>query len=302
LASISFDAFANTGLNLVNIPSTVNFIGQDAFKGTELISFNFCAESDLTGTFLLPERKVCYSDWRTPLPTIANGPIVGETVYASAFERELPTLLEPRNWDFPEYEGPIPEEYVYRVTKQPNVPVSSVDHQPIAGYESLSSDSQTAWYGELGFTDSDPYQFTWKAFVCVPATGYVLSKPTGLNLSYVSREDGVLLDGGFNDSYDLTLQNAAMEWQQNAYLGQTLRSAVGSSWTDGENTARYFHGTPDPLFFTLIWGFLDVNGSCGAGETLKALTIMDSVTASAMTSKSFEIPEQRIGFIIIGKE
>jgi outer membrane protein OmpA-like peptidoglycan-associated protein len=89
-------------------------------------------------------------------------------------------------------------------------------------------------------------------------------------------------------------KNAAIDWHQSAHL-QGLRTAVGKHWGNGDLTSRNFLGDSDPIYNTHIWGLLDVNGSCGAGSSLQVLTLMDSadpVTASAITTKSFVIPEQ----------
>ena len=298
LQIISFDAFAYTDLSFVNIPSSVTFIGQDAFNDTALVNYNFCNtnEIELDGTGLEPELQVCYRNWQTPLTAISNGPKVGESVYASAFERELPRTLYKDLDDFRENEAayPTPEEYVYRISKQPNSRASSVDHQSSADYESLTELQQDGWYTELGFGgENPPYQFTWKAFMCVNQAETAITKPTGLSLSYASREDGVLPDGSFNPAHNLMFKNAAIDWHASAHL-QGIRTVVGKYWGNGDLTSSNFLGDSDPIFNTHVWGLLDVNGSCVAGSSLQALTILDSADegAVAITTKSFAIPEQ----------
>jgi outer membrane protein OmpA-like peptidoglycan-associated protein len=236
-----------------------------------------------------------YRNWQTSLAEITNGgPKAGETVYASAFERALPRTLykNESNYRTDVANYPTPEEYVYRITKQPNSRTSSVDHQSSSSYDGLDSDAQAAWYGELGFTAESPYQFTWKAFVCVNQEETAITKPTGLSLSYASREDGLLAAGGFNAAHNLLFKNAAINWHQTINPGQSSRSAVGYLPPDFIDTyTRSFLGELDPAWHSLIWGFLDVNGSCAAGTSLKALTILDS-SNSPITTKSFAIPEQ----------
>jgi hypothetical protein len=235
-----------------------------------------------------------YRNWKTPLSAISNGPKVGETVFASAFERALPRTLYKNENDYRANTAgyPTPEEYVYRITKQPNVPATSVDHQLYEGYESLSSGQQDDWYEELEFSDENPYQFTWKAFMCVNQSGTSITKPNGLTLSYASREDGLLLDGSFNGAHDLMFMEAATDWHLNMNLGQTIRSAVGFLPPDRMDTyTRSFLGELDEAWHSLIWGLLDVNAACGSGKSLQALTVRDSEDFS-ITTKSFEIPEQ----------
>jgi len=244
-----------------------------------------------------------FRNWQTPLAAISNGgPKAGETVYASAFERALPRTLykNESNYRTDVANYPTPEEYVYRITKLQNSRDSSVDHQSSSGYDSLDSAAQLEWYERLGFGEAgENYQFTWKAFMCVNQAETAITKPTGLSLSYASREDGVVpgipdisIDS-FNAAHNLMFKNAAIDWHQSAHL-QGFRTAVGKYWGNGDLTSRNFLGDSDPSFYTHIWGLLDVNGSCGAGSSLQALTILESaaVDAVAITTKSFVIPEQ----------
>jgi len=332
LTSIGEGAFQSTGLRSITIPSSVSTIGNYAFRdSTALSNFYFMGnepginvnsfenvantatafiQSGAQG-FLKDELDKwlglnvnrgnftpplpLYRNWQTPLSAISNGPKVGESVYASAFERELPRTLYEDLDDFRTNEDayPTPEEYVYRISKEPNSRASSVDHQSSADYESLTELQQDGWYTELGFGGEIPYQFTWKAFMCVNQTETEITKPTGLSLSYASREDGVLPDGSFNPAHNLMFKNAAIDWHESAHL-QGIRTVVGKYWANGYLTSRNFLGDPDPNFYTHVWGLLDVNGSCVAGSSLQALTILDSAGegAVAITTKSFAIPEQ----------
>jgi outer membrane protein OmpA-like peptidoglycan-associated protein len=333
LSRIGEECFAFSALTSITIPSNVEFIGAGAFGNADELSrvyflgdepsiiqtnaFINVANSataivqpnasgfDATGdparwNLLIVLREEftpplpLYRNWQTPLSAITNGPKAGETVYASAFERELPrTLYKDENDYRANTTGyPTPEEYVYRITKQPNVPATSVDHQSSVGYDSLSGGSQDAWYEEIGFTEADPYQFTWKAFMCVPQSGSELTKPTGISLSYASREDGLLSDGSINGAHNLMFKQAATDWHQNLNLGQTLRSAVGFLPPDFMDTyTRSFLGDLDPAWHSLIWGILDLIASCDPGKELQALTITDPI-GSPITTKSFDIPAQ----------
>ena len=310
---IGAGAFSGTHLRLLNIPSTVNYIGSDAFLGTNLISYNFCNDdTDLTDTSLVPERKICsvdqisweslYRNWQTPLPAITNAPKVGETVWASAFERELPRTLfkediaqDPNetsdDYRTNENDYPTPEEYVYRITKQPNVPATSVDHQPYDAYESLTATEQSHWYEEAGL-GGENYQFSWNAFMCVsyPDNALMVTKPTGLKYSYASREDGILSDGSLSAAHNLMFKDAAIDWIDAEYGSwQTPRSAVGTKHNNGPYT-QAFLGDSDGVWNSFVWGIVDVSASCGARETLEALQIvLDQNTP--ITTKNFVIPE-----------
>jgi hypothetical protein len=332
LTSIGESAFRATGLMSITIPESVTTIGNYAFaEATSLSNFYFMGDEPVVQeytfesvansatAFIKPGAQVfsatdefgkwfgltirrgefspplpLYRNWQTPLAAISNGPKVGETVYASAFERELPRTLYKNENDYRTNTAdyPTPEEYVYRITKQENAPASSVDHQPYTDYESLSSESQSAWYQEIGFTAENPYRFTWKAFMCVNPSGTSITKPNGITLSYASREDGLLFGGSFNSAHDLMLKEAATDWHLNMNLEQTIRSAVGFLPPDFMDTyTRSFLGELDPAWHSLIWGLLDVNAACGSGKSLQALTVRDSED-SPITTKSFDIPEQ----------
>jgi outer membrane protein OmpA-like peptidoglycan-associated protein len=236
-----------------------------------------------------------YRNWQTPLSEIANGPTVGEMVYASAFERALTRNLfkDELGYRTNATDYPTPEEYVYRITKEENAAATSIDHQLHDAYESLTSSEQSDWYAELGFGGDNPeYQFTWMAFMCVNQDDdYSLTKPTSLNLSYASREDGLLSSESFNSAHNNLFRNSAIDWHANVGLGQTQRSAVGYISNQGYDLySRSILGDSDPAWYSHIWGFLDVGGSCQDDGNFRALTIRDS-TGSPITTKSFNIPE-----------
>ena len=284
LRRISARAFANSRLSFINIPSSVNFIGYEAFKDTDLTFPNL------------------YRNWQTTLPEITNSPKVGETVWASAFERELPRALfkediaQDPNEVSDDYrtntvDFPTPEEYVYRITKQPNVSATSVDHQPYDAYESLTEAEQLQWYEDAGL-GGENYQFSWNAFMCVsyPDNALAVTKPTGLKYSYTSREDGILSDGSLNAAYNFMYKDVATDWINAAYGSwQTTRSAVGTKHNNDPYT-QAFLGDSDGVWYSFVWGFVDVSASCGAGQTLEALQIVVDQN-TPITTKNFEIPE-----------
>ena len=284
LQRISTRAFADTRLNFINIPSTVNFIGHEAFKDTEVTFPNL------------------YRNWQTPLSAATSGLKAGDEVWASAFERELPrTLFKEDIAQDPDdpsddyrtntADYPTPEEYVYRITREPNEPDTSVDHQSHVNYEFLTSAEQSQWYEDAGL-GGENYQFSWNAFMCVsyPDNALLVTKPTGLKYSYASREDAILSDGSLSTSHNFMFKDAATDWINHEYGSwQTLRSAVGTKHNNyGYNQA--FLGDPDDIWHSYVWGVLDISASCGAGQTLQALQIVVDQN-TPITSKNFEIPE-----------
>jgi hypothetical protein len=328
LESIGELAFASaTSLTSITIPAGVTSIGNYAFdEATALASVNFLgnapdtaeesfnavasearafiqpsasgfevdAQGKWKGLIIAAENPASlYRNWQTPLASIANGPRVGDTIFASAFERVLPRTLFKDEDDYraDEVKYPTPEEYVYRITKQPNVPSSSVDHQPHSAYESLTELQQVDWYTELGFGGPNPpYQFSWNAFMCVSEINNTLSvkKPTGLKYSYASREDAILSDESFSSLRNLFFKNAAIDWITSSSW-QTVKSAVGTKHNNAPYT-QAFLGDSDGTWYSYIWGILEINASCGVGETLRALQIVvDQDTP--ITTKDFLIPE-----------
>jgi hypothetical protein len=294
-------------------PTIVNYNGPGDLQGVSanaiawVTSANFAAFSSQSPTILpniqlfsgtVPRQQDLFRNWQTPLAAISNGgPKVGDTVYASAFERVLPRTLfrsddMNANWKSDSTTYPNPEEYVYRITKVENSPASSVDHQSQTGYESLTSAEQDQWYVDSGFDINNPYRFKWFAFMCVAPTGgsYILTEPSELKTSYASRQDGILLNGTLDPAHNLMFKDAAEVWMNNVSQGQTLRSVVGSKVNDGPYTDAFL-GDQELPWRTIVYGILDVSASCGAGQTLQALPIVDS-NNSAITSKSFEITEQ----------
>jgi outer membrane protein OmpA-like peptidoglycan-associated protein len=277
-------AFANTDLSFVNIPSTLNFIGYEAFKESEVTFPNL------------------YRNWQTPMSATTNSPKTGETLWASAFERVLPrTLFKEDVAQDPEdpsddyrtntADYPTPEEYVYRITKEPNAPATSVDHQSNEGYESLTDAEQSQWYVDAGL-GGENYEFSWNAFMCVsyPSNVLTVTKPTGLKYSYASREDGILLDGSLNVAHNFMFKEAATDWIDAEFGSwQTPRSAVGTKHNNNPYT-QAFIGDSDGIYYSFVWGMVDVSASCGSGQTLEALRIVVDQN-TPITTKNFVIPE-----------
>jgi uncharacterized repeat protein (TIGR02543 family) len=236
--------------------------------------------------------ETLYRFWETPLSTLSVSPKVGESVWASAFEREISrNVLRPGNRANLDY--PTPEEYVYRVTKQPNDISSSVDHQPHGDYSSLSAAEQEAWYGDLGFdpSNNDPYLFTWAAFICVDDGNQALTKPTALSKSYATREDGLISDGGFETSFGNLMQEVTVsrlnppETSTKTVVGTIgyVNGPVGSSYGAGFLGQNYSGN--------VSWSVLEIRSACGSGKTLQALKIVDE-TNNYIQTKSFAIPNQ----------
>ena len=283
-----FDYFENTSW-------VIRLYGPDADSGDTSPEINTPFLATVTVNVSWESR---YRNWQTPLPVITNGPKVGETVYASAFERELPRNLLKTEFQANTTDYPTPEEYVYRITKRSNESATSVDHQSHSAYSSLNSAQQDNWYkNELGFDpDVNPYLFTWSAFMCVayigPEETLTATKPTGIRYNYASREDGV--SGGIlNPADNLMFKYAAQDWISGQSTStQVTRSAVGSKFINFTYT-QAFLGDSDGELDSYVWGLLDISASCGAGKTFKALRIVAQDQNSAISpivTKSFSIP------------
>lgn len=280
-----FDYFENTSW-------VIRLYGPDADSGDTSPEINTPFLATVTVNVSWESQ---YRNWQTPLPVITNGPKVGETVYASAFERELPRNLLKTEFQANTTDYPTPEEYVYRITKRPNESTTSVDHQSHSAYSSLNSAQQDNWYkNELGFDpDVNPYLFTWSAFMCVayigPEESLTATKPTGIRYNYASREDGVT-GGTLNPADNLMFKYAAQDWiSGQSTSAQITRSAVGSKFINFTYT-QAFLGDPDGELDSYVWGLLDVSASCGAGKTFKALRIVAQDQNSPIVTKSFSIP------------
>jgi LPXTG-motif cell wall-anchored protein len=217
--------------------------------------------------------------------------MAGETIYATAFERPLSrNLFKPDelngNYFTDVANYPTPEEYVYRITRTPNVEATSVDHQSNDGYEMLSATAQQDWYSEISPTT--PYLFSWKAFMCVGSGAP--SIPTQLSSRYASREDGIRPNSSFSSYHNDRFRDAATAWISAA--SPSTRTLVGPTISVGGGYTEALLGDPDSNgYWSKALGILDVTSSCGVGKTLEALTIVDSGD-NPITTKAFVIPSQ----------
>ena len=269
------------------------------------------ASRTTTGDFYAQWRDTVtadlYRNWETALPSGTRGPRAGQIVYASAFERELSRGVlrdAPRvETDSGALVYKTPEEYVYRITTVPNAPTASVDRQSNSGYTGLTSTQQADWYREMGFTDPNDYQFSWGAFMCVSenldVSGNVVrtaTRPTGLSVSYASREDGIrgASDANFESAYNVMFRELTDDLYSNAL--RSTRTVVGIN--DFSYSSNALVGGPDvvespPSFGFHSLGVLDVVSNCGADKTLETIGIVGS-DFSPITTKSFEIPRELI--------
>ena len=298
--SIDHRAFRNaTSLRSVTFADGIPLggIGEHAFRGTTSLT-----DIQVPGWGLESERYIfldsnpavfsrSYIDWRAPISTLANPPRIGETVFASAFERELTTALH----------GHVLEEYVYRITRQENTPTTSVDVQTNGDYHSLSSDQQNQWYEGMGFDPAsapanNPYRFSWRAFMCVSdVNGIVtLSKPGNLYRSYASRDQ--VPAGTSSESHSMMFWDATE--RLNITTSPSTRTVVGTfydtmSFDNGSST----YAIPDLLYVDpynapYSFGISQVDANCGNGKTLEALEIVEAGGTSPITTKQFTISPQ----------
>jgi len=242
-----------------------------------------------------------YRSWGTSLPAANNGPKIGETLYASAFERELSRLLYKNAIDGnnqhnfrsakdedDKYIYPV-EEYVYRITKIPNAPTSSVDRQSRAGYESLSASEQEHWYEEIGFSNVHDYQFSWRAFMCVfDSDGAVYPiPPSNLSVSYASREDGPL--GSNENATSFMFRDVSGDLLLSR--SPSTRTVVGMGYFVDAGSGLV-GGTDVDQNHAHALGILQVNSSCGVGKTLQALRIVDKDTDLRFDTKEFVVQDK----------
>jgi hypothetical protein len=308
-------------LQSITIPDSVTSIGIEAFFAAEsLSSVYFLGNAPATDTrsfadiapfakaFIQPDAtgfqglgalwdglsirhtpSTMYREWKTPLPSISNGAVVGDTIYASAFERALPRTLYQNIADYRTNidDFPTPEEYVYRITKLPNAPTSSVDRQSIEGYEYLTADEQDSWYVGMGFDPASNYQFSWRAFMCFRADldanneiVVTLTRPNGFTFNYATREDGILddeLDGAhslmFGDAFD------DMEGSR----APSTRTVVG---VNDVTVASKFTGEGENPAVPRALGIFELGSTCAPGQKLEALPIIDPLTQTHFTSKT----------------
>jgi hypothetical protein len=241
-----------------------------------------------------------YRSWGSSLTSINNGPKVGDTLYASAFERELSRSLYLNDFDGngynfqsvkDEYEHYIypAEEYVYRITTLPNAPTSSVDRQSAVGYESLTSTEQEDWYTDMGFNHSTSYEFSWRAFMCVLDSDGSVDPipPTHLTLSYASREDGPT--GADENPTSFMFRDASADLLLNR--SPSTRTVVGTSYS-GAGGFGLVGGVDVYNNAAHSLGILQVNSSCGVGKSLQALRIVDTDTNLRIDTKEFVVQDE----------
>jgi outer membrane protein OmpA-like peptidoglycan-associated protein len=223
------------------------------------------------------EAEELHRDWERALPSPTNSPVVGDTVYASAFERELSrTLLQ----DPSDQSYETPEEYVYRITKAPNSESTSVDLQGFSDYHALTATEQDDWYAGM----SVPYQFSWMAFMCVSNADRSLSTPNGISLNYATREDGVFAQSAdFERDTSFMFRDFAGDLRLSRSPSNLAVVGESSQWSYGTVGGNDYY-----QYFTHALSALAVESSCQGGS-LQALKIVDS-NQSPIQSKEFQIP------------
>lgn len=321
LRNILRGAFENsTALEEIEIPATVDMIDDDAFaSATSLTAVRFGADSILGSLgdnafrgasslahIDLPDNDLevakyafygtapslfssSYINWKSPLLRSSGSPDIGDKVYASAFEKELSiTGL-----------GPHVDEYVYRITLLENVITSSVDRQAITSYTPLDKDEQDAWYEDLGFDEISPYEFSWRAFMCVKNEDgtSTVTRPTNLSLSYASRD--VIPVGTSSQNHWALFRTATQALHLDS--SPSTRTVVGKIYDGGvdsppKGSDMYeldYNNSPYSL------GISEVHATCGTGKTLEALQIVqpEEVGTNPITTKELEItPVLRLAF------
>jgi hypothetical protein len=196
---------------------------------------------------------------------------VGDTVYASAFERYLNTDILSQ--------GSAVDEYVYRLTTSENDETTLVDHQSITGYESLTSSEQTQWYVDNGYVN---YEFSWRVFLCHDgAAGF--ETPTALSVDYLSIED--IFTGSVIDEDDNADFRALVNQGGNplvTIVGEVEGNVLGN-WSNGYSSF--------PAYAASV-----VQGNCAQGSTLEAFALTDS-NGAMIPTKSFEIQDSLTFYI-----
>jgi hypothetical protein len=293
VAEIYGSAFENaTALTTVTLgPSSVlSSIGDSAFRGaSSLTSIELPENAPEVGSYAFFDTHPSlfassHLSWRSALPSASNPPKIGDKVFASAFEKHLA--------DFGY--GFMPEEYVYRLTSQENVPASSVDLQARNGYDSLTKAQQDQWYEDIGFDPvsapaNNPYLFSWRAFMCVAdENGTVtLTKPNNLSLSYASRDQ--VPTGSSEVNHWMLFRNASEQLEQGG--SPSTRTVTGLLYD--VQTYSTLKGPDvqslDPLNSPLSFGISQVHSSCGTGKTLEALEVVESGGTAPIVTKSFVI-------------
>ena len=270
LTSIEEEAFYNASkLSNITIPDSVTSIAEYAFYGTHSSLFSSSFKD-------------------TSLQSGSNYADVGDKVWASAFERHLSNSVRASG-----NQSVTPEEYVYRLTKTPNDRTTSVDPQSLLGYEDLSAAEQSGWYEDIGFDTNNPYLFSWRAFLCVPNGSGNLRKPTNQKVSYAGR------DRVQNGTTSANLRALFRRTSEELFGSQaySTRSVVGTIISPSSPQLLDGPDMPDTVVdqnsLPFGVGISKVSGTCSTpGDTFQALNIMQSSSGTAVTSKSFDVPDE----------
>jgi outer membrane protein OmpA-like peptidoglycan-associated protein len=293
IASVAFENAASLTSVTFGAGSALGSIGDGAFRGaSSLTDIDLPDNNPEVGSYAFYGTAASlfassYVNWRTPLQPNSNAPKIGEKVFASAFEKHLP--------DFGT--GGIPEEYVYRITKQENVPTSSVDLQANGVYHSLTEAEQNQWYEDIGFDPvsapaNNPYLFSWRAFMCVAEVNgaVTIRKPNNLSLSYASRD----YSGSSAVNHWMLFKNASEQLQESSASSTRtvtglIYNATAHSAVNGPDVDKsYYFDDLDTSTAPYSFGISEVYSSCGAGKNLEGLQIVD-VGGAPLVTKDFEI-------------
>jgi hypothetical protein len=302
--------FVRTGFTLESWNSQMN--GEGNYVDTSQL-FSSVTDQILYAQWTADSSSSLYRDAEVPITASNTGPKPADTIYASAYERELSRELLKESTDTSGQVYRAPEEYVYRITRQPNEDSSNVDVQTTQSYTALTASQQQSWYEEI--LPNATYEFSWVAFMCVMRDGQgnaVLSQPISRNLSYASREDGLYganseyLDSAYIDYFDKVAMD--YQWLGHSASAPRLRTVVGDlpelNSPLGDSRGTHFKG--QTLFQTInntpyhryaALGVMDIGGTCAGSATLAAFPILDSLaplsnsSANYVKTKSFIIPE-----------
>lgn len=254
LQMVNVDFNTDKRVELISTPST-----------PESLITSFDAEFNKAGvtqkvTFNVNVSDEDLSPLTTVLPTDVTA-TVGDTIWASAYERYLDTSVLVDGM-----EANRVEEYVYRITTEENVDSdtgTSVDLQSLEGYDFLDQDDQKQWYEDTGHgADGVDYEFYWYAFACVGSDEFDLQPATNLRTEYVSLEE-MVTNSGLDRELNADLRHLVDTWDpdfdsQQTVVGVDNASNIVGSW--GSNGA--------PI------SSLEIVADCPTEYDLKALQIV----------------------------
>jgi hypothetical protein len=189
------------------------------------------------------------------------GPKIGETIWASAYERHLSADIL--------ISGSPVDEYVYRITTVENDDAASVDYQSATGYDLLTKQEQQTWYDNEW--DGANYQFNWNAFIC-SGEGGEYELPLTLSLKYKSIEEiftGTTISPDDNADLRKYAASASRSTPSKLSVVGERNSNVRGNWLDDD----------------VAYGFSEVQGSCRDDLILIPFTITDE-NNQPLTSKS----------------